>query len=150
MCYISLLQFEQVCMLYCGIFLNNTVSSIYTVIWYIRSIGCVADRQGRLFLNDYQLIARLGKGAFGQVIKLKKKATGGRSSNKEFFALKVVSHSLVSEVEKDIRICARGHPFLVYLHSHFKPKVCGSSKLSMFLHEGVSVWRQNQQLRIII
>jgi hypothetical protein len=35
MCYISVLQFEQVCMLYSVLFLNNTVSSIYTVIWYI-------------------------------------------------------------------------------------------------------------------
>ena len=66
------------------------------------SIGCVADHQGRLYLGDYELIARLGRGAFGQVILAKKKVTGGRSSNKKFLALKVVSHPCVCKVEKEV------------------------------------------------
>jgi hypothetical protein len=150
MCYKSVLQFVQVCMLYSVLFLNNTVSSIYTVIWDICSFGCVTDRQGKLYLGYYELIAHLDRGRFGQVILAKNKSTGGRSPSKEFFALKIVPHPCVSEVEKEVLIQAFGHPFLVQLLSYFQTDVCCSCKQLMSVHWGVSVWRQNQELHISI
>ena len=80
------------------------------------------------------LIAHLGRGVFGQVVLGKKKSTGGRGSRKEFFAVKVVPHPCVFEVEKEILIRAAGHPFLVQLLSYFQIKVCCNCKQFMSVH----------------
>jgi hypothetical protein len=74
-------------------FFNKSVRSIYTVIWYICSDGCVTgcQREERgLCLRDFKIIEHLGKGGFGKVVLAKKKSTGGRSSSKEVLALKLV------------------------------------------------------------
>jgi serine/threonine protein kinase len=75
--------------------------------------GSLAPRRRRLYLGAYELIARLGRGGFGQVILAKKNSTGRHSSSKKFFPLKVVSNPCVYKVENEVLIRALRHPFLV-------------------------------------
>ena len=65
----------------------------------------------------------MGRGAFGQIILAKRRSTGGRSSNKDVVALKVVPKARVSVVEKEALIRAVGHPFIVQLLSYFETKI---------------------------
>jgi serine/threonine protein kinase len=69
---------------------------------YIYSNGCVADHEGRLYIQNYELIAILGRGGFGDVILARKRSTGGRSSSRELVALKAVRHPHISKVEKEV------------------------------------------------
>jgi len=76
----------------------------------------------------------VGKGGFGQIIRAKRRSTGGHSSNKDMVALKVVPKSRVSVVEKEALIRAVGHPFIVQLLSYFETKVRCSCKQFMSMH----------------
>jgi serine/threonine protein kinase len=98
------------------------------------SIVCVTDHQGKLYVGNYELIARLGRGGFGQVMLARKRSTDGSNLNKDVVALKVVPKSRVSVVEKEVLIRAVGHPFLVQLLSYFETKVHHSCKQFMSIH----------------
>jgi len=64
----------------------------------------------------------------------KRRSTGGRSSNKDRVALKVVPRSRVFAVEKEVLMRAVGHPFIVQLLSYFETKVRCSCKQFMSMH----------------
>jgi serine/threonine protein kinase len=92
------------------------------------SNGCVTDHQGKIWLGDYRIIRRLGSGTFGQVWLAKKQSTG------DHVAVKMVAHSRVSMVEKEVHLRAVGHPFIVQLFSFFETKVSYRFKQSMCMH----------------
>ena len=98
-------------------FINNAVSSIYTVIWYIFSNGSVIDRVG-----DFQVIKPLGEGRFGKFVLAKKISTDGRCS-KEVFTMKILPNERFINAEKQVLIQAVGHPFLVQLFEYFQSGV---------------------------
>jgi hypothetical protein len=104
-----------VCMLFNVLFLNNTVSSVYTLIWYIWFNGFVADHQERICLGNYWFIRELGSGTFGYVMLAKNECTCGCSLSGELCAVKVVHHERVSPVEKDVLIRTFGNPFIVQM-----------------------------------
>jgi serine/threonine protein kinase len=89
------------------------------------------DRDGndkKPCLDQYQLIACLGQGAYGVVMLAKRKSAVGPGSRQELFAIKSVrkcrnASEYRSIPEKDVLMRAIGHPFLVQMHSCFQTQV---------------------------
>jgi len=97
------------------------------------SIGCVTDHPREAVL-DFEIIRSLGEGAFGHVLLVKKTWTDRQRSREDLFAVKMVPHKFVSEVEREVFVRAVGHPFLVQLFLDFKTEVICSFKQPMNMH----------------
>jgi serine/threonine protein kinase len=76
----------------------------------------------------------LGEGAFGEVVRAKKKPTCALTLSDEFFALKLVPKECVNKVEEEVLVQAFGHPFLVQLHASFWTVASYSFKHFMTMH----------------
>ena len=108
-----------------------------------RAIDTADD--GKMSLHDFQLIRKLGEGAFGKVLLAKGKLLGGPE---QLYAVKALKKQIITSrnmrgimAEKEALMLTRGHPFITTLYG------CFQNKDSMFfVMEFMSGGDLNEQL----
>jgi hypothetical protein len=91
-----------------------------------RQCGITTADDGKVTLDDFQFIKRLGKGGFGTVVLIRGKLPGGPE---QLYAMKAVrkrgiTTSNICEImtEKEALVLTSGHPYITTLYSCFQNK----------------------------
>jgi hypothetical protein len=72
------------------------------------------------------MVKFLGKGAFGNIMLVRRMSASCSGSKQDLFAMKAVPKDVSKYIEKEVFLHAVGHPFLVQLHSYFQTEVLHS------------------------
>jgi len=106
-----------------------------------QDLQCEIDTadDGKMSLQNFQFVRRLGEGGFGTVVLAKGKLVGGPEQLYAIKALKKrgINSSNICEImaEKEALMLTSGHPFITTLYS------CFQNKNHIFFCDGVYEWR---------